>query len=100
MTNGNGHQPNNPEHPDNPGNKDESYDVVINGTPYDLQDEVVTYEALGDLAFPGHDPAAIFTVAYKDAIAAHGGSGTLIAGESVKVKKKGTSFDVRLTTRS
>ena len=39
-------------------------------------------------------------IAYKNAVAPHGGSGTLVAGESVKVKKKGTSFDVRLTTRS
>ena len=27
-------------------------------------------------------------------------NGTLVAGESVTVKKKGTTFDVRLTTRS
>lgn len=88
--------------PDTNGNDkhDKTYEVVINGTPYNLDDEVVTYEALGALAFPGHDPAAIFTVAYKNAIASHGGSGTLVTGESVKVKKKGTSFDVRLTTRS
>jgi hypothetical protein len=88
--------------PDTNGNDkhDKTYEVIINGTPYDLADEVVTYEALGALAFPGHDPAAIFTVAYRNAIASHGGSGTLVAGESVKVKKKGTSFDVRLTTRS
>lgn len=88
--------------PDVNGNDkdDKTYEVVINGTPYCIHDEVVTYEALGALAFPGHDSAAIFTVAYKNAIASHGGSGTLVAGESVKVKKKGTSFDVRLTTRS
>lgn len=79
---------------------DKTYEVVINGTLYDLDDEVVTYQTLGALAYPGHDPAAIFTVAFKNAIAPHGGSGTLVAGESVKVKKKGTSFDVRLTTRS
>lgn len=77
-----------------------TYAVVINGTPHTLYDEIASYESLGELAFPGHDPAAIFTVAYKNAIAPHGGSGTLVAGESVKVKKKGTSFDVRLTTRS
>lgn len=77
-----------------------TYAVVINGAPHTLDDEIVSYESLGALAFPGHDPAAIFTVAYKNAIAPHGGSGTLVAGESVKVKKKGTSFDVRLTTRS
>lgn len=79
---------------------EKTYAVVINGTPYTLDDEIVSYESLGALAFPGHDPAAIFTVAYKGAIAPHGGSGTLVAGESVKAKKKGTSFDVRLTTRS
>lgn len=82
------------------GQKDKNYEVVINGTPQTLSDDAVTYEALGDLAYPGHDPAAIFTVAYRNAIAPHGGSGTLVAGESVRVKKKGTSFDVRLTTRS
>lgn len=43
-----------------------TYGVVINGTPYDLDDEVVTYETLGALAFPGHDPAAIFTVEAAD----------------------------------
>lgn len=79
---------------------EKTYVVVINGTPHTLNDETVSYESLGALAYPGHDPEAIFTVAYKNAIAPHGGSGTLVAGESVKVKKKGTSFDVRLTTRS
>jgi hypothetical protein len=88
--------------PDNNGTvkHDKTYEIVINGTPYDLDNEVVTYESLGALAFPGHDSMAIFTVAYKNAIASHGGSGTLVAGESVKVKQKGTTFDVRLTTRS
>jgi len=79
---------------------EQTYEVVINGTPYDLDDEVVTYEALGALAFPGHDPTAIFTVASKTATAARGASGTLLAGAPVTAKKKGTSFDVRLTTRS
>lgn len=81
-------------------NKDKEYEVVINGTPHTLSDDETTYEALGSLAYPGHDPAAIFTVAYRNAIAPHGGSGTLVAGESVRLKKKGTTFDVRLTTRS
>lgn len=42
-----------------------TYAVVINGTPHTLDDEIVNYEDLGALAFPGHDPASIFTVAYK-----------------------------------
>nr|WP_271209446.1 multiubiquitin domain-containing protein [Rhodococcus wratislaviensis]GLK33992.1 hypothetical protein GCM10017611_08350 [Rhodococcus wratislaviensis] len=89
------------EHRQPEGNKKQKdYEVVINGTHFDLDEENVTFEQLAALAFPGHDPQAMFTVAYRNAIAAHGGNGTLVAGESVKVKKKGTSFDVRLTTRS
>ena len=76
------------------------YTVVINGTPVQVRDEVITYEQLGDLAFPGHDPEAMFTVTYRNANTSHGGRGTLVAGESVRVRKEGTSFDVRLTTRS
>ena len=80
--------------------KDKDYEVVINGTRVELDDDTATYEQLSNLAYPGHDPQAMFSVAYRGAIAPRGGSGTLVAGESVRVKKKGTSFDVRLTTRS
>lgn len=80
--------------------KDKDYDVAINGTPFSLDHATVTYEDLGQLAYPGHDPQALFTVTYKKADAPHGGSGTLVAGESVKVQKKGTTFNVRLSTRS
>ena len=80
--------------------KDKDYVIVVNGTPVTVEDETVTYEQLGEFAYPGHDPEAIFTVAYRNAIAPHGGSGQLVAGTSVRVKKKGTSFDARLTTRS
>ncbi|WAY19035.1 multiubiquitin domain-containing protein [Mycolicibacterium fortuitum] len=82
--------------------KDKEYKVVINGTETFLEHDRITYEELGEPAFPGHDPAAMFTVTYRHADPSHGGkaSGTLVAGESVKVKKKGTEFHVRLTTRS
>ncbi|MFJ9900688.1 multiubiquitin domain-containing protein [Streptomyces sp. NPDC091280] len=80
--------------------KGEGFEVVINGTPVTLDHDTVTYGELGQLAFPGHDPQAMFTVTYKNAIAPHGGDGILVAGETVKVKKKGTEFHVRLTTRS
>lgn len=82
--------------------KDKEFEVAINGTEIVLDHKAVTYEQLGDLAFPGHDPAAMFTVTYRHAASSHGGSanGTLVAGESVEVKKKGTTFNVRLTTRS
>lgn len=80
--------------------KGKEYDVAINGTSFHLDNENVTYEELGQLAFPGHDPQALFTVTYRGAGGPRGGSGTLVAGESVKVKQKGTTFNVRLTTRS
>lgn len=82
--------------------KDKEFEVVINGTETPLDHKTVSYEELGELAFPGHDPAAMFTVTYRHAAPPHGGdaNGTLVAGESVEVKKKGTSFNVRLTTRS
>lgn len=79
------------------------YTVVINGTPVELDDKVVTYGQLGELAFPGHGPEAMFTVTYHNADTSHGpraGSGTLVDGESVQIRAKGTSFNVRLTTRS
>lgn len=82
------------------GKKDTQFEVVINGTVMTVDHGSVTYDELGQLAFPGHDPQALFTVTYRHADGGHGGSGTLVAGESVKVKQKGTTFNVRLTTRS
>ncbi|TQL68919.1 multiubiquitin [Nocardioides albertanoniae] len=82
--------------------KDKPFEVAINGTEMSLDHNVLTYEELGQLAHPGHDPEAKFTVTYRNADPSRGGqlNGTLIAGEKVTVKKKGTTFDVRLTTRS
>lgn len=80
--------------------KDKEYEVTINGTAFPLDHDTVTYEELGQLAYPGHDTQALFTVTYRHADGPHGGKGTLVAGESVKVKKNGTTFSVRLTTRS
>lgn len=89
-----------PTHQQDEHKKDKEVEVVINGTPVTLDHDTVTYDELGQLAYPGHAPEAMFTVTYKNAIAPHGGDGTLVAGESVKAKKKGTRFNVRLTTRS
>lgn len=82
--------------------KDQEFEAVINGTETLLDHDVLTYEELGQLAHPNHDPEAKFTVSYRNADPSHGGTknGTLVAGESVTIKKKGSTFDVRLTTRS
>ena len=86
-----------------PGKKtDKDFEAAINGTETPLDHDVLTYEELGQLAYPNHDPEAKFTVSYRNADPSRGGklNGTLVAGESVNIKKKGTTFDVRLTTRS
>jgi hypothetical protein len=80
--------------------KDKDCEIVINGSPYEVEDDTVTYEQVIALAFPGGDPNVVYSVAYKKAKGGHGGSGALAPGASVTVKKKGTSFDVTPTTRS
>lgn len=85
---------------DKGGPKDKDFEIAVNGTRAVVEDEEVTYEQVVDLGFPGHDPAIVYSVAYRKAQGGHGGSGTLVPGGSVTVKKKGTSFDVTPTTRS
>jgi hypothetical protein len=77
------------------------YEIVVNGTPATVADETVTFEQVVMIAFPGPiDANVIYSVAYRNARGGRGGSGTLVAGGSVKVKEKGTSFNVTATTRS
>lgn len=79
--------------------KDKNYEIVINGSRFELEDETATYEQVVALGFPEGNPNVIYSVAYRKAKDGHGGSGTLVPGTSVTVKK-GTSFDVTPTTRS
>ncbi|CCG02731.1 conserved protein of unknown function [Blastococcus saxobsidens DD2] len=80
--------------------KDKDYEIAINGSRFEVDAETVTYEQVVGLGFPHRDPNVIYSVAYRKAKGGHGGSGTLVPGTSVTVKKKGTSFDVTATTRS
>ena len=79
--------------------KRQTFEIVVNGTAHEVHDETVTYEMVVALAFPGGDPAVIYSVAYRKAKGGRG-TGTLVPGASVEVKKQGTSFDVTATTRS
>jgi DNA-directed RNA polymerase subunit E'/Rpb7 len=79
--------------------KPKEYEVAINGVLVDLDHPTVSYEELGQLAYPGHDPQVKFTVTFKHA-ASEPNKGALVEGESINVKENGTTVDVRLTTRS
>jgi len=76
------------------------YDIVVNGTQAVVDDANVSYEQVVKIAFPAPEPGVTYSVAYRDADGPHGGAGMLVPGESVKVKKEGTSFNVTATTRS
>ncbi len=80
--------------------KDKDVTIVVNGTEHSVDDEVVTYEQVVALGFPNGEPGIEYSVAYSKAKAPAGGSGSLVPGRSITVKKKGTSFDVTPTTRS
>lgn len=80
--------------------KDKGIAIVVNGTEHAIDDEVVSYEQVVALGFPNGEPGIVYSVVYSKATAPAGGSGSLVPGRSVTVKKKGTSFDVTPTTRS
>jgi hypothetical protein len=76
------------------------YDIVVNGTQAVVDHARVSYEQVVKIAFPVPEPRVTYSVAYRNADGPHGGTGMLVAGESVKVKREGTTFNVTPTTRS
>ena len=80
--------------------KASEYDIVVNGEEAQVNDEVVAFEQLVQIAFPNQaDPNVVYTITYRGAKGRHH-EGELAPGESVVVKKKGTSFDVYPTGKS
>ena len=84
-----------PTHPDNKG-----YTIVVNGREKTVEEEELTFDQVVGLAF--NDPPTgefiCFTITYRNA----GGrkpEGTLIEGESVKVRD-GTVINVTVTDKS
>jgi hypothetical protein len=83
-----------------PEPQERKFTIVVNATRAVVHDAEVTYEQVVKIAFPEPGPGVTYSVAYRSADGPHGGTGVLVAGESVKVKKDGTIFDVDATTRS
>jgi hypothetical protein len=77
------------------------YTIVVDGQKKEVPSEIVSYAEVVELAYPGQsaDPQYKFTVTYRHA-AGEKHSGTLVAGQTVTVKKEGTAFNVTRTTKS
>ena len=74
--------------------------IIVNGTLHTVSTEVLTFEAIVDIAFPGHpsDPNVVFSVTF-DKAESKPHQGTLAAGGTVTVKNN-TVFDVTQTNRA
>ena len=86
-----------------PGKKpgEKVYEIVVNGTLAPVGHARVSYEEVVQIAFPVPPPnVSFYSVTYRNADGPHGGTGMLVAGGSVTVKREGTSFDVVATIRS
>ena len=79
----------------------QQYEIVVNGTQHTVANDVLTFEQVVEIAFPGHskDEEVVFSVTFEKA-ASKPHHGTLAPGGNVTVKKHGTIFDVTETSRS
>jgi hypothetical protein len=86
--------------PPKPPKDPKTVTIFINTRPYEVEKkDLVSFEEVVALAYPDTPPGGNvgYSVLYESG---HGGAdGTLVAGESVKVKE-GMRFDVTATDRS
>ena len=93
----------NTEHQNN-GHEDEldkkNFTVIVNAQEKQVTGKELTFEQVADLAFPGgpKSESYIYTVTYRRG-EGHKPEGTLVAGESVKIKER-MIFNVTQTNRS
>jgi hypothetical protein len=76
---------------------DKGYQILVNGEHKTVERDVLTYETVVDIAFPGHDPTTIYSVSFERA--KEPPEGELVAGQQVTIKN-GTEFDVTPTGKS
>ncbi len=87
----------NPQHTEDHA---KTVNIIINGRPRTVEKERLSFDEIVQLAYPG-DPRAettVFTVGYSKG-EENKPNGTLVAGDSVKVKE-GMVFNVSRTDRS
>jgi hypothetical protein len=75
--------------------------IIVDGQKKTVPSDIVSYIEVVELAYPSdaHDPKYNFTVTYRHADQ-EPHHGTLVAGQTVRVKKEGTVFNVTRTTKS
>lgn len=80
---------------------DRDFWIVVNGHRKEVHKRRLTFEEIVRLAFPEAPPSdkIIYTVAYRNGGNPGHPEGTLVAGESVRIKD-GTIFDVTATDKS
>ena len=80
---------------------DKDFWVIVNGRRKEVHKRRLTFAEVVKLAFPDAPPSdnIIYTVAYRNGGNDRHPEGTIVAGESVKIKD-GTIFDVTATDKS
>lgn len=79
---------------------DKEFKIIVNGTQHTVSNDVLTFDVIVELAFPGHptDPNIVFSVTFDNA-ESKPHQGTLAPGGKVTIKNN-TVFDVTQTNRS
>jgi hypothetical protein len=76
------------------------YTIVVNGERAVVPNEIVSYAEVVTIAYPVQPgPDTTYTVTFRNAKGPRH-EGILVEGETVEVKKEGTSFDVVPTGKS
>ena len=79
---------------------DKGFDIIINGTPYRVPNDEVSFDEIVDLSYPdgGRGPLIKYTIDFYNG-AGRPPEGKLTEGQGAKVKD-GTVFNVTRTDRS
>jgi len=73
--------------------------IIVNAEQKTVGSDEVSYDEVVKLAYPTPpSPDTRYTVTYRNAV--HPKEGSLAQGQSVKVKKEGTIFNVKTTGKS
>ena len=77
----------------------QTFEIIVNGRPRTVTGNIVTFDQIVQLAFPGsHDSNVVFDMTYQKA-ASQPPAGPMGPGGTVKIKK-GTVFNVTRTVQS